>query len=78
MDSDYHESLCRLVTAYVKGERELCNTILESTDAVLEQNQNCNIQSDMNHLLSELSLTFVQPPLFHFSNFKGDNENVNI
>ena len=78
MDSDYHDSLCRLVTAYVKGERALCSAILESTDAVLEQNQNCNIQSDTNHLLSELSLTFALPPLFQFSNFEGDNENVNI
>ena len=73
MDFDYHSSFQRLAVAYRDSEREACESLMQSGDALVEQSKSLNLENDLHYFLSEYSSLFTAPNYFQFSPFEGDD-----
>ena len=73
MDFDYHDSFRRLVLAYKDNERETCEALMQSSESLVEQTKNLNLENDLHYFLSEYSNSFSAPNYFQFTSFQGDD-----
>lgn len=73
MDFDYHDSFRRLSVALRDNERETCEAVMQSGDALVEHTKLLNFENDLHYFLSEYSGPFTAPNYFQFTSFEGDD-----
>lgn len=73
MDFDYHDSFRRMAVAYRDNERETCEAVVQSGEALVEQSKLLNFENDLHYFLSEYSGPFTAPNYFQFTQFEGDD-----